>query len=109
MACARGAATGVDRAAGLASEAMRYLPRVVQVQVTGPHRLRLRFDDGNGGEVDFAGRRWRGVFEPLADPEYFAQVRLEPDAETISWPNGADMAPETLYERALGHAVPGAA
>jgi len=49
------------------------------------------------------------VFELLADPDYFAQVRLEADAETISWPNGADMAPETLYERAVGRAVPGAA
>jgi hypothetical protein len=49
------------------------------------------------------------VFEPLADPAYFARVRLEPGAETISWPNGADIAPETLYERAIGYAVPGAA
>jgi hypothetical protein len=55
---------------------MRYLPRVIEVQVTGPHRLRLRFDDGNGGELDFAdrhgvppadARQWRGVFEPLAE------------------------------------------
>ena len=88
---------------------MRYLLRVIEVQVTGPHRLRLRFDDGNSGEVDFADRQWQGVFEPLADPDYFAQVWLEPGAETISWPNGADMAPETLYERAIGRAVPGAA
>lgn len=88
---------------------MSYLPRVTDVQLTGPHRLRLTFDDRNAGEIDFAERRWSGVFEPLADPAYFAQVRLEPDAETISWPNGADMAPETLYERAIGHALPGAA
>jgi Protein of unknown function (DUF2442) len=87
---------------------MTYLPRVTDVQVTGEHRLRLTFDDGSVGEVDFAGRHWTGVFEPLADPSYFAQVRLEPDAETISWPNGADMAPETLYECVVGHAVPAA-
>jgi len=87
---------------------MSYLPRVTSVQVTGPHRLRLAFDDGRAGEVDFTGRQWTGVFTPLADPTYFAQVRLEPGAETISWPNGADMAPETLYERAVGHAVPAA-
>ncbi len=86
---------------------MGYLARVTEVQVTGAHRLRLAFDDGNSGEVDLAGRRWQGVFEPLADPAYFAQVLLEPGAETIS--NGADMAPETLYERAIGHAVPSAA
>ncbi len=88
---------------------MNYLPRVTDVQVSGPHRLHLSFDDGNGGEIDFAGREWRGVFKPLADPAYFAEVRFEPDAETIFWPNGADMAPETLYERAVGRALPGAA
>ena len=88
---------------------MRCLPRVVEVQVTGSHRVGLRVDDGNSGEVDFAERQWRGVFGPLADSDYFAQVCLEAAAETISWPNGADLAPETLYERAIGHAVPGAA
>ena len=84
---------------------MQELVDIEDVEVIGTYRLRLTFADGIVGEVDFAGRRWRGVFEPLADPEYFAQVRLEPDAETISWPNGADMAPEPLYEEARRHLV----
>ena len=47
--------------------------------------------------VDFSGERWDGVFAPLADPSYFAKVFVDPVAGTITWPNGADMAPEVLY------------
>jgi hypothetical protein len=56
------------------------------------------------GEI-IAGRHWRRVFEPLADPAFFAQVRVDPEGGTVVWPNGVDMAPETLYERALEHPV----
>jgi hypothetical protein len=38
------------------------------------------------------------VFAPLADTRRFAEVRVNPDTGTIEWPNGADIAPETLYE-----------
>src|SRR4029453_17303829 len=64
--------------------------------------LRLTFEDGMVGDVDFGSREWDGVFEPLRDPAYFAQVRVDPELGTIAWPNGADMAPETLYEAARG-------
>jgi Protein of unknown function (DUF2442) len=79
---------------------MEQLVDVTAVQVLGDYRLRLGFADGTVGEVDFSGREWRGVFEPLRDPAYFAQVRVEPEAGTIGWPNGTDMAPEPLYEEA---------
>jgi hypothetical protein len=68
---------------------------VTQVEVIGDHRLRLTFADGTIGDVAFGEHEWRGVFEPLADPEVFAQVRVE--MGTITWPNGLDMAPEPLY------------
>ena len=76
---------------------------VVSVEVSGKFRLRLTFDDGTTGEVDFAGREWRGVFEPLRDPEYFARVTVDPELGTIAWPDGADMAPEPLYDEARSH------
>jgi hypothetical protein len=78
---------------------------VTDVEVIAEYRLRLTFDDGTVGDVDFAGREWRGVFEPLGDPRYFARVRVDPDGGTIAWPNGVDMAPEPLYERARDHPV----
>jgi hypothetical protein len=44
------------------------------------------------------------VFEPLKDPEYFQRFFLE--GGTVAWPNGADVAPETLYERAKSNRAP---
>lgn len=77
---------------------------VKRVEVIGDHRLRLTFEDGTVGDVAFDEREWRGVFEPLADPEIFAQVRVE--MGTITWPNGLDMAPEPLYKEARSHPPP---
>jgi hypothetical protein len=74
-----------------------HLHRVVEVEVVGDHRLRLAFDDGVSGEVDASGWEWVGVFAPLSDPEYFARVELDTELGAIGWPNGADVAPETLH------------
>ena len=60
------------------------------------HELRLTFADGTVGEVEFAGRDRRGVLEPLRDPDYFAQVRVDAELGIIAWPNGADLAAEPL-------------
>jgi hypothetical protein len=76
---------------------MTELVRVTAVEVVGDHRLRLAFEDGAEGEIDLSSWRWRGVFEPLEDPEYFGQVSLDEELGTIVWPNGADIAPETLH------------
>ena len=82
---------------------MPYLPAIVGVAVLGEYRLRLLFDDGTVGDVDFSSKHWTGVLEPLRDPSYFAQVRVDPEAATITWPNGIDLAPEPLYEEARRH------
>jgi len=76
---------------------MTELVHVTAVEVVGDHRLRLAFEDGARGEIDLSSWRWRGVFEPLVDPDYFRQVRLDEELGTIVWPNGADIAPETLH------------
>lgn len=80
---------------------MAQIVDVTAVQVVGPHRLRVTFADGAEGEVDFSQRSWRGVFEPLRDPAFFCQVAVDPELGTIVWPNGADIAPGTLYELAV--------
>jgi Protein of unknown function (DUF2442) len=74
-----------------------HLHRIVEVEIVGEHRLRLAFDDGVSGELDASHWDWSGIFEPLRDPVYFAQVGLDEELGTISWPNGADVAPETLH------------
>jgi hypothetical protein len=73
---------------------------VTAVEVVGDFRLRLTFEDGTVGEVDYTGRVWDGVLEPLADPAFFAQVRVDRESGTIAWPNGVDFAPEPLYAEA---------
>ena len=79
---------------------------VTAVDVIGEYRLRLTFDDGTVGDVDFTGREWHGVmFEPLRDPNFFAKVFVDHGGGTIAWPNGLDMAPEPLYEQAREHPV----
>lgn len=71
----------------------------------GDHLLRLLFDDGTVGDVDFSREDWKGVLEPLRDPAYFATVRVDLEAGTITWPNGEDVAPEPLYESARARAL----
>jgi hypothetical protein len=78
---------------------------VTVVEVIGDHTLRLTFEDGTVGDVAFAEHEWRGVFEPLADQAFFAQVRVDSELGTVVWPNGADMAPEPLYAEARRNRV----
>ena len=76
---------------------------VTAVDVIGDYRLRLTFQDGTVGDVDFSHREWHGVFEPLRDSSYFARVEVDVEAGTIAWPDGLDMAPEPLYAEARRH------
>lgn len=62
------------------------------------YRLRLGFEDGSVKDVDLRPHLYGEVFEPLKDIQYFRQVRLHPEMETICWDNDADFAPEFLYE-----------
>jgi Protein of unknown function (DUF2442) len=80
-----------------------YLPVVTGVAVLGDQVLRLLFSDGTAGDVDFSSERWTGILAPLNDPAYFAQVTVDPEAGTITWPGGIDLAPEPLYEQAKAH------
>jgi hypothetical protein len=73
------------------------IPHVVAVEVSGPHSVRLKFRDGVRKRVNLLPLLKGPIFRALHDPDYFGQVLLDPVAGTIVWPNGADIAPETLY------------
>jgi hypothetical protein len=60
--------------------------------------LRLDFDNGVTKDVDLSGELRGEMLEPLRDPETFRTVRVNPETGTIEWPNGADLAPEFLYD-----------
>ncbi len=74
---------------------MSFLPSVIRAEYRGGHRIHMTFNDNSEKTIDF--RQWLEgpVFEPLKKPSYFRRFFL--DGGTVAWPNGADIAPETLY------------
>ena len=72
--------------------------RVVDFEKVAPFTLRISFEDGTSQTVDFRSVLKGEIYEPLTDPAVFDQVRLDPDAHTLVWPNGADFDPATLHD-----------
>ena len=77
---------------------MEVLPAVIEAEYRGGYLINLTFNDGVEETVDFAQWLEGPVFEPLKDVSYFQRFFLE--GGTVTWPNGADIAPETLHELA---------
>lgn len=75
---------------------MGYMPVVIDAKYISGYKILITFDNGEQRIADFEEKKWRGVFTPLKDKNYFRKFFV--DGWTISWPNGADIAPETLYE-----------
>jgi hypothetical protein len=71
---------------------------VIGVTYLEDYRLRLEFNNGAVKDVDLQNELFGEIFEPLKDKALFRQVAVNPDTNTIEWPNGADFAPEFLYE-----------
>ena len=78
---------------------MKHLPSVTKARYVRDYIIETTFDDGTKKELDFTHWLDGPVFEPLKEKKYFRKFFLE--GSTIAWPNGADIAPETLYD-ALG-------
>lgn len=79
-------------------------PRVTAVRHVESYRLELTFSDGVQVVLDFEDRivGSGGVFLPLEDVAFFKQVRVDPEARTIVWPNDVDLDPDVLYSEATG-------
>jgi hypothetical protein len=71
--------------------------RVTSAQVLGHYLLRVGFSDGSSRDVDLTEKLHGLVFEPLADPDFFAQVAVDDELGTVVWPNGADLDPLVLH------------
>lgn len=77
---------------------------VTSVKVIKPYILEVTFTDGSRRGIDLEPELWGTLFAPLRDPALFAQACVDEDFGTVCWPNGADIAPEFLYEH--GESVP---
>ncbi len=77
---------------------MNSTPYVIDAYYLNDYNIKIFFDDGKAGVVDLSKYPEKGgVFSPLSDPEYFRKFFI--DLNTLCWPNGADIAPERLYEQ----------
>ena len=72
--------------------------RVLSFEIVGSYTLRIVFDDGAQQIVDFEPVLAGEIYSPLRNPALFNQVKIDPEAHTLVWPNGADFDPATLHD-----------
>ena len=77
---------------------MHAIFRVRSVRVVRPYVLDLTFDDGSERRIDLEAVLQGELYGPLRDPALFGQVAIDPEVETITWPNGADFDPAVLHD-----------
>ena len=75
------------------------IPRVKQAKYIRDYIIRIFFTDGVEGEIDFKEELDGEIFEPLKDLSYFKGFIVHAELHTLTWPNGADFAPEFLYQK----------
>jgi hypothetical protein len=81
-------------------------PDITEARVVRHGVLALTFADGLQGEVDVLDRMRGPVFEQARTPAGFANVEVDGETGTVTWPGGADLAPDTLYMRVRTGAWP---
>ena len=72
--------------------------RVDRFEIVGPYTLAVSFTDGSAQVIDFLPILRGALFGPLRELEIFNDVRLDAEAGTLVWPNGADFDPATLHD-----------
>ena len=75
------------------------IPQVIDAEYIEDFIIHIRFSDGTEGDVNLSNELYGVVFEPLKNVDIFKKFTIHPDFHTLCWPNGADFAPEFLYEK----------
>lgn len=75
------------------------IPRVAEAHYVRDYTIHLRFTDQTEGDVDLRDELYGEIFEPLKEVAFFQKFFVHPEFHTLAWPNGADVAPEFLYEK----------
>ncbi|MGI8661272.1 MAG: DUF2442 domain-containing protein [Thermoleophilaceae bacterium] len=74
-------------------------PDITEARAVCHGVLAVTFADGLQGEVEVLKRMRGPVFDTARTSEGFARVEVDTETGTVTWPGGADLAPDTLYER----------
>ena len=74
---------------------------VIEIKAEQNLALNVRFSDGTSGRVQFMAEHLTGVFEPLKDPQFFAQAFI--DSGVVTWPGEVDLAPDAMYQEIKQH------
>ena len=69
---------------------------VSKAKYIGDYKINLLFNNGESKTVDLSDKLVGKIFEPLKDKSFFQSFTIK--YNTIEWSNGADFAPEYLYE-----------
>ncbi len=72
--------------------------RVKSFEISGPYTLQVRFDDNTEQSINFQPVLAGELYGPLQDLSLFNQVQIDPEVQTLVWPNGADFDPATLHD-----------
>ena len=72
--------------------------RVRSFEISAPLTLTVEFEDGTSQRICFESVLRGRMFGPLRETSLFNQVRLDDEAGTLVWPNGADFDPATLHD-----------
>jgi hypothetical protein len=65
------------------------------------YKIELVFNDNKRGIVDLESELYGAVFAPLKNKDIFSKVKVDKELDTITWENGADLAPEFLYYKSF--------
>ena len=80
---------------------------IVEANHIEDYTLELRFENGKKGTVDLSSYITKGgVFARFADMAYFKRFYVNKELGALCWPDGQDIAPETLYHAATGEPLP---
>ena len=81
---------------------------ITEAKALPGYRLHVRFSTGQEGNIDLSRELTGPVFDALRDDDLFSRVEVHSLFHTVTWPNGADLAPEyllDLLQRQQGHAA----
>lgn len=80
---------------------------VKEARYVKDYKIELSFEDGKKGVADFKGYAKKGgLFSRLSEVEYFKRFFVNKELGVLCWPDGQDIAPETLYHKATDSPLP---